>query len=185
MTFRVIRDIVTGPTTPTRDYGQLTTIAVHRTGWHTLELFKAHGYDPTPTSLAVMYAREAGISVWPYSFTVGLQGQVWQSHLLEAVTWHAKAFNVAALGVAVIGDFRFAPPTDPQYASLVELLAVLRRWNLLTIRGHAPELGPRATSASGKLCPGPLLDMAVLRRDVNTLIEARGADDLRRLGVAI
>jgi hypothetical protein len=168
---------------PVRDYARLDTIAVHRTGWHSKELFIDHGYLPNPESLDKFYA-SVGVT-WPYTFTVGFQGQVWQSYLIEAATPHAGAFNVPAIGVAVIGDFRFTPPTTPQYDALTHLLARLCRWRPLAIKGHAPELGPRATSDPTKRCPGALLSMDQLRRDVALLAEVRGTEDLRNAGVAI
>jgi len=94
-----------------------------------------------------------------YHFVIRDDGEVEQALQLDKVAVHAGRYNGESVGIVVVGDFRFNPPTGPQMDALVELCVSLCRELHIApqsgIFGHT-EL-PGASSDPYKVCPGKLL----------------------------
>jgi N-acetyl-anhydromuramyl-L-alanine amidase AmpD len=100
-----------------------------------------------------------------YHFVINRRGIVDQALPLHVVGHHARKWSYSRAGIAVLGDFRRDPPTEKQWAALVTLCCHLKlRHNLEEIDGHTDL--PDATSWPNHVCPGPLLDVAKLRKEV-------------------
>ena len=113
----------------------------------------------------------------PYSIIIGKLGQRWQCLPLSDVGHHARRWSYLTIGVAVIGDPRHEPLTPEQHWALVDtcvILAGMPGSSSRVIRGHDERKG--ASRDPRKECPGRLLDLAELRREVELLL----LDDWRR-----
>lgn len=100
----------------------------------------------------------------PYTFYVGGK-TIWQALPLTEVGAHARRFNVSAIGIATIGDWRYDTPDDDTFRTTVDLTEFLIRalgldpWD---VSGHT-EAGAGATNTPGKDCPGEKWDMDFFR----------------------
>lgn len=57
---------------------------------------------------------------WPgigYHFVIGPGGKVYQTNLLETISYHVGGKNTPSVGVCLLGDFTKGDPTDNQIAS--------------------------------------------------------------------
>ena len=146
-----------------RDLSAVSRIIVHRIdglGESAIEICDRFQTDPD-------VAKYTG-GENPYHFFILRSGQVEQACPLVEMTYHARRFNLAGIGVACIGDFRKHEPPQEQWRSLVDLCAVLRIWRELVIVGHT-ELGSSATSDPAKECPGRYLPISGLIQDVQVV----------------
>lgn len=169
---------------PLRELAKLQYIIVHRIGWNDNAEWVSRGYTRDALGVAAFYKKEMSWSM-PYTFTVGHGGLVQQARQLADVTPHALRFNREAIGIGFLGDFRFLPPEDKQWAAGVELISLLvRAWPHLLVKGHT-EMGDEATQTPGKSCPGKCFDLNKLRREVAAVQYREGIDQLRALGVSI
>ncbi len=92
---------------------------------------------------------------WPgiaYHFVIPPDGRVLQTNALETMSYHVGTHNDHTIGVCLVGNFTYAPPTDEQIESGARLVAYLRDvigW-LAAVRPH------RALSQTA--CPGATWD---------------------------
>lgn len=120
----------------------------------------------------------------PYTFVVCEDGSIDQAIALSDAGPHARKWNVAAVGVAVIGDFRYDPPKAAQWVNLVELSVELLRWLGLANHGlYGHDELPDASSDPTKKCPGSHLDMTSLRLEVQQVMSRHGFDGLKAMGI--
>lgn len=181
-----------------RDFDKINMFMVHRCGVD-LEMNTVLGYDGVSVSEAfrngaASYATGGQIA---YTFLIGgglgrdeYNGKIWQCLPMGEVGFHARQFSVKALGIGLIGDFRFQGPTIAQMMSLHDLLAALcvgwAKDPYTTIKGHGEVKGAHdGSKAKGKpaACPGDLLNMDHVRDDVTNLIRSKARMDLDRAGV--
>jgi hypothetical protein len=162
----------------------LQYIVVHRVGWNDEAEWTSRGYSMDAAGVRDFYAQEVHLH-FPYTFAVLRGGRIQQGRRLLDVTPHAAAFNKEAIGIGVLGDFRFLPAEYNQWNSAVDLCAALiGAWPHLQIVGHT-ELGEEATSVPGKQCPGKLFDMAAFRDEVQLLHYENGVRSLLKQGVVL
>lgn len=83
-----------------------------------------------------------------YHYVIEKDGTVYQTNLLESITWHAGNFNYSSIGILVNGAFEEDEPTDEQLNSLKILNYYLQERfnNKLSIYGHR--------DVQPTLCPG-------------------------------
>ncbi len=168
-----------------RDFEKLEGIAIHRCGVdlrYGIELgFSAPdicdaflGRRPEFADVAKATGGENAYSIYiggdlgPSEFN----GQIWQALPLSETGYHARRFSTPYLGIGLIGDFRFEPPSDEQYNSLIWLLTELCRAFTFDpykqIAGHGELKGAHdGSKAPGKpnACPGDLVVMNHVRDD--------------------
>lgn len=177
-------------------------VAVHRIWFDDWDLGLLTDPELTPNPIDVLrrFADDPELTRYtggetPYTFVVDRAGDWWQGLRLADTGAHARRWNSAAVGVAVLGDFRKIPPSPEQLsgllAGLVDLCQALRvdplgrrrlRGALVReLSGH-DEL-PGGSADASKACPGPLLDMDSLRADVAALTRARAVNRLLELGI--
>lgn len=105
-----------------------------------------------------------GTPLMPYTFVIPRDGTIEQAVWLVTKTPHALRWNSRAIGVALVGDFRYEDPTSEQVdaaaALIVRLNDTLRR--TLAIHGHTMwHPAPRETTKHvEKQCPGPRFEQA-------------------------
>lgn len=164
-----------------RDITKLQKVAVHRCG---KDLKNDIDLGDTAADICAHFtglnerypevAKATGGEV-PYTFMIGgglgapeFDGTIWQCLPLSETARHAKRWNQTAIGVAVIADPRVRPCTPNQMNSLIDLLSLLslciRQKPADCVVGHT-EL-PGSSNDPNKECPGPLLPMDMLRKDV-------------------
>lgn len=79
---------------------------------------------------------------WPgigYHYVVDLNGTVYHTQDLTVVSYHARQFNPASVGIALMGDLTAAQPTPPQLEATARLIAGLLfdlGLPLDAVRGH-------------------------------------------------
>ncbi len=132
-----------------------------------------------PEAIARAHVEDNG---WPgigYHFVVDPAGTIYHTQDLTVVSYHARQFNPASVGIAVMGDLTSAQPTPAQLEATADLIASLLfdlGLPLDAVRGHR-EMVPTP-------CPGdaflrvwrPRLMAAVQER-----IDARQAERLSQL----
>jgi hypothetical protein len=127
-------------TYPLRALEDIRYLVVHHTG--------ASG-EATVQAIAEEHVR---VNDWPgigYHFVIDTDGTAYRTQDLTVVSHHARQFNPASVGIALVGDLSTALPTAEQIESTAGLLAALLR-----------ELGLPATSVRGHRemvatpCPG-------------------------------
>lgn len=155
-----------------RDLANVTMLAIHRIDrWGTaIDICKRFTTDPE-----VM--KYTGGEV-PYTFFVGEAGEVWQALPLADIGRHARRWNVPAIGIAVIGDFRKDVPPAVQLTKLEALCFELIKALGITpddVKGH-DEL-PDGSADPTKRCPGKNLSMDHLRSKLKTMasVDQRGS----------
>jgi N-acetylmuramoyl-L-alanine amidase len=111
------------------------------------------GVDATLERLRQSVQRR-GYSDIPYHFVILADGSVHATRPLERMGAHCKGHNADSIGVALMGNLDRVPPTEAQVASLLRLLADLRRKWDVPVLGHG-EL--RNTACPGKFLR-PVLD---------------------------
>ncbi len=187
---------------------EIDGIMIHRTGVD-LKTGVVIGYDGVSvcdafTGRAKQWAAVAKVtgSQNPYTFLVGGDGNngshdgvIWQALPTHEVGWHARRFSLPYVGVAMIGDFREASPTVPQWESAVYLVSELvlaLKLSVSHVLGHGEVDGAHSgKKAPGQphACPGDLWQMDDFRRNVNAALVGRSAhyakERLARLGVSI
>ena len=160
------------------DLSKISTLAVHRIG-------KSLGEDAITICRRFIddpkVAKYTGAEV-PYTFIIGEAGTIWQCLPVSDYGAHARRWNVHALGVACIGDFRVHNMPAVQYSQLLRLCVVLNFGfkKGLDIKGH-DEL-PGGSSDPNKRCPGARLDMQSLRWHVAGY---PGEERLKEMGIVI
>ncbi len=121
-----------------------------------------------------------------YTFMIEEDGTIKQCLPIDDIGQHARRWNTSALGVAVVGDFRYEEPTRAQWTALVDLLTALSAaWALdprHAVRGH-DEL-PGGSRSAGKRCPGRHIDVDSLRSEVTALMRDAGRQRLSGTGLA-
>lgn len=171
-----------------RKISDLMYLMIHRFGSHDLQWYDDQGITPDALGVAKFYHDNGDASAatggeMPYTFVVGVYGTIWQARHILDVTPHGKRFNVPAIGIACLGDFRLLPPTLNQIQALEDLLAGIKRlWPHLEIVGHS-DLKWAATP--GKQCPGSNMPLGKIIENVNTINEARAGQALINAGVSI
>lgn len=102
----------------------------------------------------------------PYTFVIRKDGTIEQALRVGDYGPHARAWNVTAIGLALVGDFRQHPATPEQWQALVDFCTLTCSWlgGVSTIFGHDEVQGGRKDRA--KECPGEYLDLAYLRDEV-------------------
>ncbi len=120
-----------------------------------------------PEAIATAHVEENG---WPgigYHFVIDLAGTIYRTQDLTVVSYHARQFNPASVGIALMGDLTSAQPTPGQLEATADLIAGLLfdlGLPLDAVRGHR-EMVPTP-------CPGdPFL--RVWRPRLMTAIQER------------
>lgn len=92
-----------------------------------------------PHQIAAAHVEE---NRWPgigYHYVVDLNGTVYHTQDLTVVSYHARQFNPASVGIALMGDLTAAQPTPPQLEATARLIAGLLfdlGLPLDAVRGH-------------------------------------------------
>lgn len=102
----------------------------------------------------------------PYTIVVRPDGGVEQALAIGDVGPHARAWNIAGVGVALVGDQRHEAPPKPQYDALIWVCTVFAGWlgGAAHVFGHDELKGGSANAR--KECPGDKLDLQRLRGDI-------------------
>lgn len=172
-----------------RDISSLRWFVVHRFGWIDRNEFGVNGVSPDAEGVSDFYAREPEASRAtggkpPYTFIIDHFGTVEQVYPVGAITPHATRFNVSGVGVAVLGDFRFVPPTDQQIKSLTELWSLfVSAWPGMSIVGHTDL--PNATKDVRKVCPGRNMDLVKIDTTARAMVRDRLVRSLVDAGVRL
>ena len=93
----------------------------------------------------------------------------WIGTPVNEIGIHAGAFNSSFIGIETVGNFDNQPMPDKTRHDLFELIIALFQWkgiqtvSIDTVRGHR-ECG------SPKSCPGRMIDMNQLRRDLGVAL---------------
>ena len=168
-----------------RDLAVINTLAYHRVGIdkkYNLLL----GLDAVTICQRFIHdpevAKYTGAEV-AYTFLIGgadglpeHDGVIWQCLPVADIGRHAGRWNIPAIGVGCIGDFRVDPPSKKQRASAIRLGSFLEEcFGKLDIRGHDELAG--GSSDPNKKCPGAYFNMSTLRTEIRTfgLVELVGA----------
>jgi len=93
----------------------------------------------------------------PYHLVIRTDGVVDQLVELGDTAMHATRWNSAAVGIAVVGDFRRHSPTPAQWETAAALCAILTAWGIERHEGHSDLDGGSADPS--KVCPGPHFDL--------------------------
>jgi N-acetyl-anhydromuramyl-L-alanine amidase AmpD len=175
-----------------RDFDKIRTLAVHRVG----RLLNRQGQVVSnlgrkAEEICGRFISDPEVAKYTggelaYTFIIEEDGTIKQCLPIDDVGQHAKRWNATALGVAVVGDFRYEEPTPQQHTALVDLLVALAQaWALdpmEAVKGHS-EL-PGGSSTPEKRCPGPLLDMHSLRAEVRDFMRDAARQKLSEAGLA-
>ena len=162
----------------------VSLMVVHRIGPKLGEV-NVHGAEDIASAFSKHHEWHTGGQM-PYNFVIREDGVVEQALAMNDAGMHSLKFNASSIGVALIGDFRTAPPTAAQLEALtlLSMLWVQHCWARgkfdkvdALVKGH-DEL-PGASSDKNKACPGYKLDMKALRASV----EKRLVNDLTLAGV--
>jgi hypothetical protein len=143
---------------PRRALADIRYLVIHHTG---------AAAEVGPVEIA---QEHVAVNDWPgigYHFVVGADGAVSRTQDLTVVSYHARQFNPAAVGIALQGDFSQGPPPTAQLEATADVVAGLVADLGLppdALRGHC-EMVPTD-------CPGPhfldgwkpLLERAVMAR---------------------
>jgi hypothetical protein len=172
-----------------REYGELPRergpvpdlIVVHRFGPGLLGFGLVE--DAVDMARAFGELRELrSIGRMAYQLVVLPCGEVQQAVPLRFYTPHARSYNRHSVAVAALGDFREAPPPEPQHDALVSLCAILKaHYRHADLVGHTDLVD--ATSEVGKECPGKALDVGALHIEATRLMHSREMPGLRALGM--
>ena len=144
---------------------------VHRTGIGETAAEIRYGFEGgCPEAAAVTGSK------MPYTHVIRRDGRIEQALPWTEVGPHAYAWNTRSASVGVVGDFRDHEPTAEQWDSLVWLctVAALVVGGADGVYGH-DELGDGRRDKS-KACPGPRLEMRLLRAQVRERILRLCAD---------
>lgn len=122
----------------------------------------------------------------PYTFLIRPNGRIEQLLPVRAVSAHALRWNVPAVGIAVIGDFRTRKPGDTQWEAAVAFCVM---WKSFGLKMYGHDELPFASTDPRKECPGKNWSMGTFRalvrraweRSKSTRDEARSA--LEAIGV--
>jgi hypothetical protein len=177
-----------------RDPSQLRRIAIHRCG---RDMRYGINLGGTAVEICAHYtgrnkkypevAKATGKEV-PYTFMIGgdlgdpqWNGVVWQTLPIYDIGKHARRWSERCVGIGVIGDARIKPPSRKQRDALIDLcveLCLLFDIDPLGVDEdtHLPYLVahdelPGGSKDPDKLCPGDLLPMNEVRRDVASTIK--------------
>lgn len=113
-----------------RPLAQITHLVIHHTGV---------AAEVGPEVIAGYHVADLN---WPgigYHYVVYPDGRVVQTNALTTITYHARQFNAASVGIALLGDFESAPPPPNQLDAVAALCVWLRRGLHLpvgAIQGH-------------------------------------------------
>lgn len=138
----------------------------------------------------------------PYTFVIGgdrgpqaFDGTIWQCLPLDEIGHHARRFSARYLGVALVGDFRDRVPSARQYLAAVDLISDLcLLFGILSRRvvGHGEVPGAHSGGKSQQspgACPGPLIDLDIFRKAVQTQIRNKMRQDaywrLEQAGISL
>lgn len=170
--------------------GSVRAVVVH----HTVQR-NDYAADEVPALIRADYAYHVRSRGWDdlgYNLLVDRFGQVWEGRKggfgKATIGSHAAGFNTATLGVAVLGDYTLARPTQPVTHALARVAAyAAATWRFdpagtvtLTSKGSPryragrsvtlPRVfGHQATSTTA--CPGSLMDaLAEVRRGAKVLL---------------
>jgi hypothetical protein len=115
---------------PTRPLADIRYLVIHHTGT---------GPDFGPTQIAEEHVTGNG---WPgigYHFVVGPEGALYRTQDLSVVSHHARQFNPAAVGIALMGNLAQSEPPPAQLAATADVVAGLLAdlgLPLDALRGH-------------------------------------------------
>ena len=90
---------------------------------------------------------------------------IWQLTALNERGVHAAGANNSTWGIEVVGNFDAKPWSAIQQALVYDVIEILMRWrgitsvNINTLKGHREV-------PSSKTCPGRMIDMDKVRRDI-------------------
>lgn len=101
---------------PTRALAEIRYLVLHHTG---------AGAEAGPEAIAAEHVATNG---WPgigYHFVVDPAGVVYRTQDITVVSYHARQFNPAAVGIALMGDLANAGPPPAQLAAVADLAAGL------------------------------------------------------------
>jgi hypothetical protein len=126
----------------TRPLADIRYLVIHHTG---------AAPDVGAVAIATEHVETNG---WPgigYHYVVGADGAIQRTQDLTVVSYHARQFNPAAVGIALAGDFGQALPPARQLEATAELLA-----GLLADLGLPPEAVRGHREMVPTACPGEL-----------------------------
>lgn len=155
----------------TRTRKEITGLVIHR-----IEVSQEDpSFHDSPEEIARFFREhpigvEATGGAMPYPLLIAPDGAVTQTLPLLQIAPHAAAHNPMTIGVGLVGDFRRVPPSAAQRRSLVQVCATLLvqlRLDCAAVYGH-DEL-QHGSRDPDKECPGRMLPMAELRREIGAL----------------
>lgn len=146
----------------TRKLSDIRSIAIH----HSLTL------TGSPEAFANYHVNTNG---WPgiaYTYVVQRDGTVYKCWDHDKVTYHVGNSNKHALGICMVGDFRFQQPTVEQYGAIIELVRQLQKEipTATQVKGHSEYPG-----YSWKSCP--VISMDAFRASVFNIKNVEKGDE--------
>lgn len=201
----IIKEVWDGKKSP-RNWEDIEGVMVHRCGLDK-ETGVILGYD-APSICSAFLGRhpdypevaKATGGENPYTLYIGgdcggpkeLDGKIWQALPLDEVGYHGRRFSVSYIGIGLIFDGRYAPPSQKQLSSLTDILVelcVASLWDpYKRIKGHGelPKAHNGTKSPDGPAaCPGTTehINMNVLRDEVAILMKDRARSRLHDAGL--
>lgn len=152
-----------------RRKGPVQQIVIHR-NTASERYFREHpelrGTIPHVEALASFHAEPGPwhFRLFPYHYFVDRDGTVYRVHDEKHVSPHASGRNFKSVGIALNIDGRREKPPPPMWRAVQALC--------LDIRTRYPGSGIIGHSLS-KRCPGPLVDVAALEREVESFERQR------------
>lgn len=168
-----------------RDVSRIKKIILHRVGKN-IPLGLSLGDTGPEIARRFLYdPKVAKFTGWenPYTFYIGARvGRIWQALPVDEVGNHARRWNRAGLGAALIGDFRHEEPSRAVWGAAIVLCNYLVRCLGLTPEDVEPHTGGSLTGTSAsasKECPGGKWDMDRFRRELARDLEWEPYEDER------
>jgi len=119
----------------------LHTIIVHHT---------AARWRHDPRQVQQWHMTRFGFADVGYHFLIGLWGEVYEGRSLEVRGAHTTGFNTGSIGIVLMGNFEWWPPTAVQLLSLQALTTALTKtYSLTHLAGHR-DFQPGETVCPGK-----------------------------------
>jgi hypothetical protein len=128
--------------------------------------------DPMTTAETIhKWHLDKGWSGIGYNYVIRGDGEIQTGRAIDYQGAHTYGYNDDGIGICLTGNFMFAPPTEPQFSSLVELIRYIKgvyKKDLLVQRHK----DLNATACPGDLFPWDRLMQELSEPQVtNTLIQ--------------
>lgn len=138
-----------------RDLGTVWMNVIHHTvGWN----YSKSNQD-NAVIIALSHIGRGWVSAG-YHFLIAPDGEIMKLNRINEISYHAAGSNDVSVGIALGGDFRNVPPSEPQIFSAASLVSWLR---FLPLRQVV--FGHKQTPGASTVCPGYEIDDWMKRID--------------------